>query len=113
MPPFSLLQCVEDQHGNHVIQKCLEQGAVLPFVTHALKGQVARLAVHPYGCRCAMASPLTLFKLTAEDAPTLILFYFYHPCLPSSTLHFYFRPVTEIAPLAYLLAASLDTTECT
>jgi hypothetical protein len=48
-----VIECAEDQNGNHVIQKCLEKVAAnkLDFMVDAFKGQIARLATHPYGCR--------------------------------------------------------------
>jgi len=48
-----VIECAEDQNGNHVIQKCLEKVAAnkLEFMVEAFKGQIARLATHPYGCR--------------------------------------------------------------
>ncbi len=49
----SVLRCVRDQHGNHVVQKAVE---VIPlehirFIIDAFVGQVQNLATHAYGCR--------------------------------------------------------------
>ncbi|KAH9946032.1 ARM repeat-containing protein [Epithele typhae] len=48
----SVLRCVKDANGNHVIQKIIEH--VVPerlgFVT-AFRGSVYELSTHPYGCR--------------------------------------------------------------
>ena len=48
-----VMQCVRDQNGNHVIQKCIE--CVPPdhidFILSAFHGQVVVLSTHPYGCR--------------------------------------------------------------
>ena len=48
-----VMQCVRDQNGNHVIQKCIE--CVPPdnigFILSSFHGQVVVLSTHPYGCR--------------------------------------------------------------
>lgn len=48
-----VLQCIKDQNGNHVIQRCIEripaprnQPVVTPFLTNLVS-----LSSHPYGCR--------------------------------------------------------------
>eukprot|EP00755_Sulcionema_specki_P028344 Sspe_Gene.17309::Locus_6139_Transcript_1_1_Confidence_1.000_Length_1246::g.17309::m.17309/K17943/PUM; pumilio RNA-binding family len=45
-------KCVQDQHGNHVIQRCIE---LLPrhcgFIVKSFLGRVAEVATHSYGCR--------------------------------------------------------------
>lgn len=48
-----VLKCVKDQNGNHVIQKAVERVPTvhIRFIINAFKGQVHRLATHPYGCR--------------------------------------------------------------
>lgn len=48
-----VLKCVRDQNGNHVIQKAIERvpSQYVQFIINAFKGQVSRLAAHPYGCR--------------------------------------------------------------
>lgn len=48
-----VLKCVRDQNGNHVIQKAIERvpSQHVQFIINAFKGQVNRLAAHPYGCR--------------------------------------------------------------
>jgi hypothetical protein len=44
---------VKDQNGNHVIQKAIEKvdQNVIEFIVDSFEGQIAGLAVHPYGCR--------------------------------------------------------------
>ena len=48
----NVARCVQDQNGNHVIQKCIE---IVPgksaFIIDAFKGRVRELATHAYGCR--------------------------------------------------------------
>ena len=48
-----VLKCVRDQNGNHVIQKAIERvpSQYVQFIINSFKGQVNRLAAHPYGCR--------------------------------------------------------------
>lgn len=48
-----VMQCVRDQNGNHVIQKCIECVPTerIGFIISAFRGQVATLSTHPYGCR--------------------------------------------------------------
>lgn len=48
-----VLKCVRDQNGNHVIQKAIERvpSQYVQFIINAFRGQVNRLAAHPYGCR--------------------------------------------------------------
>lgn len=48
-----VIECVFDQNGNHVIQKCIE---CIPydgvrFMIISFFGQVKALSSHPYGCR--------------------------------------------------------------
>ena len=49
----SVMRCVRDQNGNHVIQKCIEsiQAEKIGFIISAFRGHVATLSMHPYGCR--------------------------------------------------------------
>ena len=49
----SILKCVKDQNGNHVIQKAIERipADKIEFIIGAFHGQVYALATHPYGCR--------------------------------------------------------------
>ena len=44
---------IEDENGNHVIQKCVEymDSSLLDSLVGSLQGQVAELCVHPFGCR--------------------------------------------------------------
>lgn len=53
------MQCVRDQNGNHVIQKCIEWVPVehIGFIITAFRGQVASLSMHPYGCRVIQVTP--------------------------------------------------------
>ena len=45
-------QCVRDQNGNHVIQKCIETMPTrVQFIVSAFHGQIQTLAAHAYGCR--------------------------------------------------------------
>lgn len=48
-----VLQCVRDQNGNHVIQKCIESIPTekIKFIISSFRAQVAALSKHPYGCR--------------------------------------------------------------
>jgi hypothetical protein len=48
-----LMECIENKHGNHVIQKCIEQmpPASLNFVIEAVENNVDTMALHMYGCR--------------------------------------------------------------
>lgn len=49
----SIMKCVRDQNGNHVIQKsieCVPQDRI-QFIISAFFGQVVGLSTHPYGCR--------------------------------------------------------------
>mmetsp|Transcript_72799 Transcript_72799/g.167074 ORF Transcript_72799/g.167074 Transcript_72799/m.167074 type:complete len:714 (+) Transcript_72799:128-2269(+) len=48
-----VLACVENQNGNHVIQKCIEahSGDEVQFIVDAIKSCVHRMAIHCYGCR--------------------------------------------------------------
>ena len=49
----SIMKCVRDQNGNHVIQKCIEcvPQDRIQFIISAFYGQVVALSTHPYGCR--------------------------------------------------------------
>lgn len=49
----SVMKCVRDQNGNHVIQKCIEcvPQDQIQFIISAFYGQVVALSTHPYGCR--------------------------------------------------------------
>jgi Pumilio-family RNA binding repeat len=55
------MQCVRDQNGNHVIQKCIELVPVehIGFIITSFRGQVASLSMHPYGCRVIQVTSLT------------------------------------------------------
>ena len=49
----SVMKCVRDQNGNHVVQKCIEcvPQDHIQFIISAFYGQVVVLSSHPYGCR--------------------------------------------------------------
>ena len=49
----SVIKCIRDQNGNHVIQKCIEcvPEDRIQFIISAFYGQVLSLSTHPYGCR--------------------------------------------------------------
>lgn len=49
----SIMKCVRDQNGNHVIQKCIERvpQEKIQFIIKTFYGQVVTLSTHPYGCR--------------------------------------------------------------
>lgn len=49
----SIMKCIRDQNGNHVIQKCIEcvPEDRIQFIISAFYGQVVALSTHPYGCR--------------------------------------------------------------
>ena len=71
----SVVKCVEDQNGNHVIQKCVERLSFeeSKFIPDEIQGKVERLSLHCYGCRVIQrllerlpaASPQSVF-VTAE-----------------------------------------------
>lgn len=51
-----MLDCIYDQNGNHVIQKCIEKlpYEAIDFIVRAVTEQretVSKLCVHTYGCR--------------------------------------------------------------
>lgn len=49
----SVMKCVHDQNGNHVIQKCIEciPQDRIQFIISSFFGHVVTLSTHPYGCR--------------------------------------------------------------
>lgn len=66
--PQTLLRCVHDANGNHVIQKCIEVvsrmaketanpefadflSSRIMFIINSFQGRVKELSSHPYGCR--------------------------------------------------------------
>jgi hypothetical protein len=51
--PGLIMECVKDQHGNHVIQKAIEviPSHVIPFIYDRLLGEIPFLSEHNYGCR--------------------------------------------------------------
>lgn len=54
----SVMKCVRDQNGNHVIQKCIEcvPQDRIQFIISSFYGQVFTLSTHPYGCRVIQVS---------------------------------------------------------
>lgn len=54
----SVLKCVRDQNGNHVIQKCIEfiRQDQIQSIISSLLGQVVNLSTHAYGCRVIQVS---------------------------------------------------------
>ncbi|KAF2295696.1 hypothetical protein GH714_033639 [Hevea brasiliensis] len=63
----SVMKCVRDQNGNHVIQKCIEcvPEDQIQFIISAFYGQVVALSTHPYGCRV-----IQVLKASLRFAPT-------------------------------------------
>lgn len=49
----NVVKCIEDQNGNHVIQKCIECNSSenIEFIIRDVTKQVFTLSTHPYGCR--------------------------------------------------------------
>lgn len=45
--------CVQNQNGNHVIQKCIERvpSEHVNFIIDSFKGRAYDMSVHAYGCR--------------------------------------------------------------
>lgn len=72
----NVARCIQDQNGNHVIQKCVE---AIPdrsgFVIEAFRGRVQELATHAYGCRviqCMLQHcPAWEAPIVEELAPTI------------------------------------------
>ncbi|KIW17339.1 hypothetical protein PV08_04531 [Exophiala spinifera] len=52
-PNHQVLEVVENQNGNHVIQKAIERipGEHIQFIVDAFKGRTAKMSTHQYGCR--------------------------------------------------------------
>jgi pumilio RNA-binding family len=48
-----LMQCVYDQNGNHVVQKCLQcvPPQYIKLIHASFCGKAVMLSTHPYGCR--------------------------------------------------------------
>lgn len=49
-----VMDCVRDQNGNHVIQKCIEKVrpiSRISFMLDVFEGKFTMMARHPYGCR--------------------------------------------------------------
>eukprot|EP01059_Diplonema_ambulator_P011730 TRINITY_DN2176_c4_g1_i2.p1 TRINITY_DN2176_c4_g1~~TRINITY_DN2176_c4_g1_i2.p1 ORF type:complete len:248 (+),score=36.78 TRINITY_DN2176_c4_g1_i2:107-850(+) len=67
----SVPRCVQDQNGNHVVQKCIEtMPSRVGFVVNAFSGNVHHLATHAYGCR-VIQRLLEHCKDTPEVKPIL------------------------------------------
>jgi mRNA-binding protein PUF3 len=49
----SVLRCVKDQNGNHVVQKAIERVPMehIAFIIESFTNKVGELAIHSYGCR--------------------------------------------------------------
>jgi mRNA-binding protein PUF3 len=49
----SVLRCVKDQNGNHVVQKAIERVPMkhIQFIIDSFTNKVGELAIHSYGCR--------------------------------------------------------------
>ncbi|EGR33570.1 pumilio-family RNA binding repeat protein, partial [Ichthyophthirius multifiliis] len=49
----TIMDCIQDQHGNHVIQKCFEviNCSKLQVIIREVITNIRQLAFHPYGCR--------------------------------------------------------------
>lgn len=49
----SVTDCINDQNGNHVIQKAIENIPIekLQFIIDQLQNLISKYATHPYGCR--------------------------------------------------------------
>ena len=66
-----LIKCVQDQNGNHVIQKLIEK---LPKGEHseiikAVKNKVYQLSIHQYGCRAIQR----IFEFCTEEEKSAVL----------------------------------------
>lgn len=48
-----MLACIDSMHGNHVIQKCIEQMPPdsVTFIIQAVEVEAPNMAIHMYGCR--------------------------------------------------------------
>lgn len=66
-----VIECVEDQNGNHVIQKLIEKlpSENLEFIVAEFLGHISVMAIHCYGCRVVQR---LLEKLKPEDSRLLI-----------------------------------------
>lgn len=65
----SVMKCVRDQNGNHVIQKsieCVPQDRI-QFIISSFYGQVVALSTHPYGCRVIQVSVHFVIYWESED----------------------------------------------
>jgi mRNA-binding protein PUF3 len=76
----SVLKCVKDQNGNHVIQKAIERVPAehVQFIVDAFTGHVASLATHSYGCRVIQR----MLEHCSDDVRGSILEEL-HTCVPS------------------------------
>lgn len=61
----SVLDCIGDQNGNHVIQKCIEcvPEDRIPFVIEPILSQICKLCTHQYGCRVIQVQKLHVLFL--------------------------------------------------
>ena len=56
----NVIKLIEDQHGNHVVQKCIERlpPEKVAFIVDELRTNVDKMAMHCYGCRVHLASQM-------------------------------------------------------
>ena len=64
-----VMRCVQDQNGNHVIQKCIEciPTEKIGFVISSFRDQVATLSTHPYGCRVIQVEMVSCLFRDLDD----------------------------------------------
>ncbi|PNT62869.1 hypothetical protein BRADI_4g09132v3 [Brachypodium distachyon] len=70
----NLQRCVRDQHGNHVVQKCMEcvPEQYIHFIYRSIRGKAKTIASHQYGCRIIQKvldfckDPPLLYPIAAE-----------------------------------------------
>jgi hypothetical protein len=66
----SIMKCVRDQNGNHVVQKCIEciPQEKIQFIISAFYGHVVEFSMHPYGCRViqVLHQPSSSFTIFIE-----------------------------------------------
>jgi pumilio RNA-binding family len=64
----SVLRCISDQNGNHVIQKCIEcvPEDHIPFVIEDILKKIYPLCTHQYGCRVIQVQIATFCFLSIK-----------------------------------------------
>lgn len=72
----SVMKCVHDQNGNHVIQKCIEciPQDRIQFIISSFYGQVVALSTHPYGCRVIQVKNLLFGSTFSSGVYEIYLF---------------------------------------